>query len=419
MELPNFKDVRASISTTETINNPTRAEIKSSRVIIQDNSNNELKAKSDNLSLDSANMPKSKSPLATKFISLTGNKELGYQKTDKPFKTEFSEGTKAEYYASSVTNYTPPKDLKPINIDINGIFNSWKDADETRNKIEEISGQNLELYHNKTHGLSDMVEAVSELLNSDILGEVAKKGNNLLPKSNENKAEIQSNIEKFFSKSGEKIENASESEKVAAILYSLTKMGYEPRLMAHSQGAAITSEALNILRERLLTENNNLAETEKSMANISVLTIGGFANRADFPDEVSLIKIENLLSNKEGRDPVSHISNANTGILGMGNEQLDYEKRVVTTLIAQDPNRSTLEKVFLKNTINASIELTKATKSVGRFAISAINTNNSIVPTIINSLRNGGKVLEEHGARTGYLDKKFVEDITYNFFNRK
>ncbi|MFN4149885.1 MAG: hypothetical protein ACK4IX_02995, partial [Candidatus Sericytochromatia bacterium] len=230
-----------------------------------------------------------------------------------------------------------------------------------------------------------------------------------------NPLSLRSHIETFFK--GLEIKNEqTEEQKLASVVYSAIKMDRAPSIMAHSQGSAITADALNIVRKRLLDETKNLAETERKMATISVLTIGGFASRNDYPDEVKLVKIENTMLNKKGRDAVPFISN-NGMDKTINVQQLEYEADVVNKIIEQDPNRSRIEKNFLHNTIDASVGLAITASQAKKVALGLHNTSMSIIPAVVNSIKNKG-ALEEHLALGGYIEKTEVKDEIKKFFDR-
>lgn len=346
---------------------------------------------------------------------------LEFIDSSKPSKTKVVNGTKFEYYDSSIKNAEELRNkLKPFNINVNGVFNDFDSANKTNDRIREISGKNVMLHHNQTHGVSDLVEAVSQLLDNESLSTLSKYTNSIDSKSpnhikSYNPLSLKSHIETFFR--GLEIKNEqTEEQKLASVIYTAIKMDRAPSIMAHSQGSAITADALNIVRKRLLEDTKNLAETERKMATVSVLTIGGFASRNDYPDEVSLVKIENTMLNNKGRDAVPFI--ANNGMSKTRNvQQLEYASDVVNKHIEVDPKRNRLEKAFLHTAIDTSVGLTIGIEKTKKVVLGLSNASMSIIPTIVNSVKNKG-ALEEHLALGGYIDKKEVEDEIKNFFDR-
>lgn len=392
---PDFSSVTSNVTTTEKQVKITSTEAK--------NTSNK-----DKVSIN--NSPKTNASTSLEFVD-----------SSQPSQTKIVNGTKIEHYDSSVKNAEEIRNkLKPFNINVNGVFNDFDDANKTNEEIRKISGKNVMLHHNPTHGVSDLVEAVSQLLDNEPLSTLSKYTNSLDSKSPNhikpyNPLSLKSNIETFFK--GLEIKNEqTEEQKLAAVVYSAIKMDRAPSIMAHSQGSAITADALNIVRKRLLEDTKNLAETERKMATVSVLTIGGFASRNDYPDEVKLVKIENTMINKKGRDAVPFISN-NGMDKTINVQQLEYEADVVNKIIEQDPNRSRIEKNFLHNTIDASVGLAITASQAKKVVLGLHNTSMSIIPSVVNSIKNKG-ALEEHLALGGYIEKSEVKDEIKKFFDR-
>lgn len=400
---PDFSSVKSSVTTSNVVNNkPDFSSVESKVTTTANNSNK------DKISIK--NSPKTNASTSLEFVD-----------SSQPSQSKMINGTKIEYYDSSVKNAEELRNkLKPFNINVNGVFNDFDDANKTNDEIRSISGKNVMLHHNETHSVSDLVEAVSQLLDSEVLSTASKFTNSFDPKSpnhikSYNPLSLKSQVETFFR--GLEIKNEqTEEQKLASVIYTAIKMDRAPSIMAHSQGSAITADALNIVRKRLLEDTKNLAETERKMATVSVLTIGGFASRNDYPEEVKLVKIENTMLNKKGRDAVPFISN--NGMDKTRNiQQLEYEADVVNKHIEVDPNRSRIEKNFLHNVIDASVDLTIGFEKTKKVALGLHNTSMSIIPTVVNSIRNKG-ALEEHLALGGYIDKTEVKDEIKKFFDR-
>ena len=72
-------------------------------------------------------------------------------------------------------------------------------------------------------------------------------------------------------------------DSLADTVYNELKQGHDVHLMAHSQGALVTSRALNHVEQRMRIEDGmSQPDIEKAMSKLKVETFGGAA--AHFPD---------------------------------------------------------------------------------------------------------------------------------------
>lgn len=148
---------------------------------------------------------------------------------------------------------------------INGINTTKSDSDKTKAILEKILDKPVKQIYNPTEGmLKDGVEAVHELLTNSAANDI--------------------------------------DHKAADVLYNSIKKGNGLKIIAHSQGAAITANALNECKNKLLDDGLNKNEVSKLMSNCQVVTLGGFTSVEDFPKEVKVLQMN------EKKDPVPSIA---------------------------------------------------------------------------------------------------------------
>jgi hypothetical protein len=137
---------------------------------------------------------------------------------------------------------------------VNGINTTKSDSDKTKAILEKILDKPVKQIYNPTEGmLKDGVEAVHELLTNSASNAI--------------------------------------DHKTANVLYDSIKKGNGLKIVAHSQGAAITANALNECKNKLLDEGLNKKEVSKLMSNCEVVTLGGFTSVEDFPKEVKVLQM--------------------------------------------------------------------------------------------------------------------------------
>lgn len=358
--------------------------------------------------------------------------ELSFKDSSKPVSVQNASGMIITMFDSSVIL---PKELEEKQkaqqanrIGTNGIQNPKPEAEVTIALASKISEKNIELLHNETYGvIADALEASGEMLDSSIIKQLAKISNDLNVKA-ENHISLNASGIQVGRQIFKSIKEKNIEEQVADKVYDLVKKGEKVDILAHSQGAAIWADALNIVRDRLLDDTNNLAETEIKMSNISVMAIGGFVTRKDFPSQVKLITANNGVYSRKGLDPVPFIANNNADLLPSVGD-LKYKEKVVLKTIAQDPNRGTIEKLYLKGVIKTAIAATTLGIRIERGILSAQNlTAASVVKLAEFGLNDRNPEFEEkyglkpvgpldsHGARTGYLNKNGTLDKTVKEF---
>ncbi|WNG45309.1 hypothetical protein F0U60_15250 [Archangium minus] len=80
---------------------------------------------------------------------------------------------------------------------------------------------------------------------------------------------------------------------LASGLYKELQAGRSPHVVAHSQGALITSNALSEVRDRLIKDGLKEADAEKALSRVKVETFGGAAQ--SYPDGPKYVHYVNLL----------------------------------------------------------------------------------------------------------------------------
>jgi hypothetical protein len=376
---------------------------------------NVQKSLDENTTQIKTQQPSNKDNLALELkdnkAKVTTNPKIEFVDTTSPSESKIVNGVRIEYYESSVKDPNPLK-LPPCNIDINGIFNDYNDAQDTKNKIKEQAGKPVVLFHNPTYKLSDPIEATASLSELDTLRQLAKFTNSM-PSDAPDHIKTLNPVKGFFNVLEIGSKRTIEQE-FSDSLYSVIKSGKAPRIMAHSQGAAITASALQILRNRLLDETHNVAETERKMATISVLTIGGYASRGNFPSEVKLVKIENTSSNKQGKDVIPFIAN---NLMNSNNNigELKYNSKLAHGVIDNNPKSSKVKKAILHSMVNHYTSLAENSEKFVRFQKLQVNAALSIPIVLKNRLENGSW-LNEHKANEGYVDQAVVDNEIKKFF---
>ena len=148
---------------------------------------------------------------------------------------------------SQVPGVTPANNPNPSEtvIYVNGISNNKDDQARSMQQVADASGAKVIGIHNATEGMvADLAQCVQDKMD---------KGTNPAVDS------------------------------MADAVYSELKAGKDVHLMAHSQGALITSRALNDVAQRMRIEDGmSQADVEKAMSKLKVETFGGAA--ASFPD---------------------------------------------------------------------------------------------------------------------------------------
>lgn len=181
--------------------------------------------------------------------SALGNALFG--KSDKPFDGAIL-GAGGQVYPpgtplSQVSPVLPRNNPNPQEtlVFVNGINTDKAGQAATMQNMADATGDKVIGLHNATEGMvADLAQCVQDKLD---------KGNNPAVDS------------------------------LADTIYSELKAGHDLHLMAHSQGALVTSRALNHVEQRMRIEDGmSQADVEKAMGKVKVETFGGAA--AHFPD---------------------------------------------------------------------------------------------------------------------------------------
>lgn len=165
---------------------------------------------------------------------------------------------------------------------INGIFNDFTDAHSSAQLLADLIKQPVHLFHNPTEGLTDVSQAV---------------GNRVFDRQTD------------FSR------------KVTNNLYNnLTKSDNNIKILAHSHGSAIMAEALNTVENRLRSEGKSRQEITNIMNRVTIVSIGAFATKNDYPTGINFTRIANP------HDPV-----ANAASVSLGGRAEDVRYRIDET----------------------------------------------------------------------------------------
>lgn len=343
--------------------------------------------------------------------------ELKFKDSSEPIKIKNLAGMTVKEFDSSIIK--EPNQGKTNHVGVNGIMNKKDYAGETFSKMSKVQGNEIKLVYNESHKIvADSIESVGGMLDSTIIKSVAKIANKLDSES-KNHITLSSIAKGDFRKVAEALQEKGPEVILADEIYHKVKNGESYEINAHSQGAAITADALNIVRDRLYENTKNLKETEMKMSNITVLTIGGFATRKDFPNEVKIKMMANNIYSEKGLDPVSVIADQDAEMLPSVGD-IKFKSKVVIDHIEQDPNRSKLEKAYLKGVINTSVVATTSAIKVERGILALKNlTAVGLVKTselfrgktnVIEILKGNSDPMVAHGAQTGYLDQNEAID---------
>ncbi len=346
-------------------------------------------------------------------INEKDSSEIKFKDSSKAVEVKTITGITVKDFDSSIINNQNKGKMNHTGV--NGIMNKQDYAESTFDKMSSIQGKNIELVYNESHGIvADSLEAVAGMLDSSIIKAVAKVANNLDSESKNPikllsiaKGDLRPIAYALLEKGPEVI--------LADKIYNKVKNGESYELNAHSQGAAISADALQIVRDRLYEDTKNLKETEMKMSNISVLTIGGFATRKDFPNEVKLKTMANNIYSEKGVDPVSVIADQDAEMFPSVGD-IKFESKAVIDAISQDPNRSNLEKVYLKGVISTSVAATTSAIKFGRGVLALRNLTAVGLVKTAELLRGKTDLMEAHGAQTGYIEQnKEIDKEIKNF----
>lgn len=335
--------------------------------------------------------PRIVSPLALKSHMKDGESEIKFR-----FKTDIEKST-FENVKADPKEYGKNKEF----FYVNGIMTDEKAAKNTATELSKLTGQNVKAIHNETDGaLNDLLEVVIERLSNSHFDEPTKK--------------------------------------TAINFYKTLSSGKDLKVIAHSQGAAITADALMLCKQMLTVkcsssrigkkvENDkwklNLAvventktynkfnqaknpgaiqmgdktlekeyyQVEKMMSKVEVITMGGAASQDKFPN-VKLVQVVNP------RDPVPQVGGHDT----------------VQTFLTR--KTSTIGKVSYAEKQGSKNNLLNLTQNT---VIGGLNILNNVVTTI--ALKVVGKniidyhLVDEKENKNAYLNQNNVRSLMYNF----
>jgi hypothetical protein len=148
----------------------------------------------------------------------------------------------------------------------NGINNNETQTRVTAGILHNLTGHDIHLLHNTTDGMvPDAAEAMQVRSQSPTMGRPPN------------------HTELYYQRE----------------IYRALVNGEKPKIIAHSEGAILVANALQLVKDRLLHEGRPAAEM---MRNVNVVTMGGFANPTDFPNDVQLVQMS------DPRDPVPFVA---------------------------------------------------------------------------------------------------------------
>jgi hypothetical protein len=160
---------------------------------------------------------------------------------------------------------------------VNGMVTDEKTAKSTGKELEKILGNKINVIHNPTKGgLSDFIESLQERHNVFVPGITKEMINGTLYD------EITIKTANQFL---EQINN-----------------GKDLKIVCHSQGGAITSNALEYSKEKLLSEGKSKKELQNIFSKIEVITLGAASSPDKFPEGVKIVQITHP------KDPVPKVA---------------------------------------------------------------------------------------------------------------
>lgn len=139
---------------------------------------------------------------------------------------------------------------------INGILTGKNSAEKSAEKVADLVNKPVNLIYNPSEGfLNDVVEAAVEVMDIHAPQQVV--------------------------------------DKTAERFHDTLKSGKELKIVAHSQGAAITAQALTKIEERFFREGCTKEEVKNLMKKVTVVTMGGASSKEDYSPYVKLVERKN------------------------------------------------------------------------------------------------------------------------------
>lgn len=249
---------------------------------------------------------------------------------------------------------------------VNGMVTDEKTAKATGKELEEILGNKVNVIHNPTNGgLSDFVESLGERHNVIIPG-----------------------ITKGTIK-GTTFDDIT--VKTANKFLDQIKNGKELKIVCHSQGGAITSNALEYAKQKLLSDGKSEKEVKNIFSKIEVVTLGAASSPDKFPEGVKLVQVINP------QDPVPKVAGGD-----LSSEKDNTIKHKKTNVETQ------------KSTINTSS--TDIFSFIDRFDVAVDNLKRTLTTDNLNSdTRMSFGKHSVSGEYQSYLTQSDTRSLLYNF----
>jgi hypothetical protein len=201
-------------------------------------------------------------PIKNKDINISDQNKIGTKNSKSSVNTSLDIVDNKEitsFYKKTINPSKSIDDKKTNNESvfyINGILTKSSSAEKQTKEIAELTGKPITLLYNPTEGfVNDVIESAFQVMNIN-----TKK---------------------------------STVNDTAEVFYQTLKSGKELKVVAHSQGAAITAQALTNVEKRLIHENNSSSEVKDILKKVTVVTIGGAASKSDFPSSIKYTERKN------------------------------------------------------------------------------------------------------------------------------
>lgn len=250
---------------------------------------------------------------------------------------------------------------------VNGMLTDEKNAKKTGKTLEKILGNKINVIHNPTKGgLNDFIESLGERHNIPIPGITRNIINGVV-------------YDDITIKTANKFFDSINNKK-------------ELKIVCHSQGGAITSNALEYAKQKLLSEGKSEKEISKIMSKIEVVTLGAATSPDKFPDGVKVVQIYHP------KDPVPKVAGKD-----LSNENSE------ATSIRKKSNIQTKES---KN----NSESTNIFSFVDRFEGALKGLHKTII--FDNASGKSSLSFKHHSVDEGtdaYLDQVTTRSLLYNF----
>lgn len=248
---------------------------------------------------------------------------------------------------------------------VNGMVTDEKTAKNTGKELEEILGNKVNVIHNPTNGgLSDFVESLGERHNIVIPG-----------------------ITKGMIK-GTTFDDIT--LKTANKFLDQINKGKELKIVCHSQGGAITSNALEYAKQKLLSDGKSEKEIKNIFSKIEVITLGAASSPDKFPEGVKIVQVSHP------KDPVPKVAGGD----------LSNEK---DKSIKHKPNIETQEAKI--NTSSTDIF-----SFIDRFDVAVDNLKKTLIDDNLD--RDKRMSFGKHsvsGEYQSYLSQSDTRSLLYNF----